>query len=252
MLLERRLVSVDPGLLSDTGSRHRSRLHDWREAILCVEGLLDMESAEGFLLLETGLANGQFQCIATGTPAGYRRFARRFAGLASRFELVELAPHSPAESIEILSSLKERYEKFHNVAIEESAIPAAVYISGRVLPQRSLPDRALDLLDDAGAHAKLHGGQTVTAAEIAEAAAERASIPVAALQQILELRKPAELEVAVQELAARLPPDQQAWLPYLAAYLAGSPASAAEELVQGIQAATAKLHPPEGDIPGQP
>ncbi|HTX38755.1 MAG TPA: Clp protease N-terminal domain-containing protein [Bryobacteraceae bacterium] len=215
MLLERRLVSVDAGLLSDTNSRHRARLHGWRKAILCVEGLLDMESAEGFLRLEPGLASGLFQCIATGTPAGYRRFAGRFAGLASRFELVELAPHSSAESIEILTSLRERYEKFHNVTIEKSAIPAAVYISGRVLPQRSLPDRALDLLDDAGAHAKLHGGQKVTAAEIAEAAAERAGIPVAALKQILELHKPAELEVAVRELANRLPPDQHAWLPYL-------------------------------------
>jgi ATP-dependent Clp protease ATP-binding subunit ClpC len=251
--LDRRLLSIDAAWLGGIGTRHQVRRLERRsDAIVCVEGLLDMESAEGFLYFEPGLGGSQCQCIATGTPAGFRRFAKRFAGLARRFAVVEVAPNTPDEATEVLRGLRERYEKFHNVAIEEGAIPAAVFLSGRVLPTRFLPDRALDLLDDAGARARLRGGSTVTAAEIAESAAERAGVPVAALERMVEVRKPVELELVVRELAGRLPEDQHAWLPFLAAFLAGAPAEAAERLVEGIRSAEAMLRPPtEGGTRGQ-
>jgi ATP-dependent Clp protease ATP-binding subunit ClpC len=241
LLAERRLVSMDAGLAS-FGIRHPARLLERKpdsNSILCIEGLLDMKPADVYPWLEPNVGTGGLQCIATGTPAAFRRFASRFGGLTRRFELLELPPNTPAEAIDILRGLKERYEKFHGVTIEDDAIPAAVRISGRALPQRYLPDRALDLLDDAGARTKLRGGSQVTAAGIAEAAAERAGMPLEALQRALELHKPLELEVVARELAARLPPDQHAWLPYLAAYLAGCSPEAAEELVRGIQAAIA-------------
>ncbi|MGO9259254.1 MAG: Clp protease N-terminal domain-containing protein [Bryobacteraceae bacterium] len=259
VLSSRRLVSVDaawlePAVLGRIGDRQETvkasleaalrqlqRPESHRDTILCIEGLLDMESAVVLTVLEPGRGTSELQCIATGTPAGFRRFAAAFEGLARRFELVELAPATPVEAVAILQGLKERYEKFHGVSFADDAIPAAVSISGRTLPQRYLPDRALDLLDDAGARAKLRGQPTVTAAGIAEAAAERAGMPLGALNRVLELHKPLEFELVARELAARLPADQHAWLPFLAAYLAGCSPAAAEELAQGIREAKAQL-----------
>jgi ATP-dependent Clp protease ATP-binding subunit ClpC len=259
MLSNRRLVSVDAiwlgGAAAVLGITRRQttkatleavlgqfrHLESHRDTILCIEGLLDLEPAVVLTVLEPGRGAGESQCIATGTPAGFRRFAAAFEGLARRFELVELAPSTPDEAVAILQGLKERYEKFHGVSFADDAIPAAVFISGRVLPQRYLPDRALDLLDDAGARAKLRGQPTVTAAGIAEAAADRAGVPMEALDRLTDLRKPQEFARLVEELATCLPAHQQGWLPFLAAYLAGCSPAAAEKLAQGIREAKAQL-----------
>jgi ATP-dependent Clp protease ATP-binding subunit ClpC len=79
--------------------------------------------------------------------------------LVRHFEVVEIAPASEEEAIRVLTALKPKYEDFHGVVFGDGVIEAAVFASGRFLPHRRLPDRALDLLDDAGARVNVRRGQ---------------------------------------------------------------------------------------------
>jgi len=245
----RRLVSIDAAWLrwidwSEPGTapvaRYRARrLEGHGGALLAIEGLLDRGSVASLHFLEPSLTSRELQCIATGSPAGFRRFARRFAGLARRFELVELAEPTPDEAVAILQAHAERYAKYHGVSIGEAAIPAAVFASGRFLPHRRLPDRAFDLLDEACARVKLAAQATgkaeVAAEDIAAAAAERCGVPVEAVERALALHKPFEVQAAAREIVSRLPPDQHSWAPLLTAWLAACSPAEAEALAQAIR-----------------
>ncbi|MDR3699162.1 MAG: Clp protease N-terminal domain-containing protein [Candidatus Sulfopaludibacter sp.] len=147
----RRVLLIEAALLD--GSRDLCE----GSVILCVEGLFDLppkDVARAVLTLEGQARRSDARLIATGTPEGFRRLAEP---LVRPFALVELWPPSEAETIRILTGLKERYEKFHAVAVREDAIRASVLLSRRFLSRRLLPDRALDLLDDACAAAHLKG-----------------------------------------------------------------------------------------------
>lgn len=139
-----------PNLTADSG------------AILFVHGLFDIASAgyswgvlEATRILEPLLARSGRRCIATGTPAGYRETVAKAALLADHFEMVPVLPPSESEAIEILRGVKDQYEKHHDVIIGDETIEAAVLASGRFLRHRFLPDRALDLLDEAAAQVSL-------------------------------------------------------------------------------------------------
>ena len=100
------------------------------------------------------LANGM-QCIATGTPFGLRMTVERAESLARHFEVVPVLPPDEEEAIRMVSGVKEQYEKFHGVVITKEAIETAVSASHWFLRHRHLPDRAIDLIDDAAARVKL-------------------------------------------------------------------------------------------------
>ena len=105
--------------------------------------------------LEPHLAHGGLQCIATGTLFGLRLTLERAEVLAGHFEVVSVLPPSEEEAISILSGIKQQYEKFHDVVITDEAVAAAVSASRWFLRHRHLPDRAIDLLDEAAARVKL-------------------------------------------------------------------------------------------------
>lgn len=128
--------------------------------ILCIDGLLDLAASPGWGAIEAThvlevLSRSGIQCIATGTPAGLRRAVENAGVLVRHFEVVEIAPATEEEAVRILAGLKQRYEKFHGVVFGDGVIEAAVFASGRFLAHRHLPDRALDLIDEAGARAKV-------------------------------------------------------------------------------------------------
>jgi ATP-dependent Clp protease ATP-binding subunit ClpC len=130
--------------------------------ILCVEGLFDLAATgsgwgvtEAIHLLEPRLLRGELQCIATGTPRGLRHTQERGGILARHFEVVEVLPPGPDEAIGILETAKAQLEKFHGVTISADAVEAAIVGSGRFLVERHLPERAIDLLDEASAKARL-------------------------------------------------------------------------------------------------
>ena len=134
--------------------------------ILCVEGLFDLPPKDAIRTVRTLDAQARrhdARIIATGTLEGFRRLD---GPLVRQFEAVEVWPPSEAETIGILAAWKERYEKFHAVAVRDDAMHAAVVLSRRFLSRRVLPDRALDLLDDACAAARLKSKQEVGAEDV--------------------------------------------------------------------------------------
>ena len=141
--------------------------------ILCIEGLLDLAATpsgwgalEAAHSLESYLLRADFQCVATGSPRGFQQTVDGVASLARHFEAVAVLPPDEAEAIRILLGIKGRYEKFHDVLITDGAIEAAVRASGLFLAHRFLADRAIDLIDEAGARARVR--REMEPAEIVE------------------------------------------------------------------------------------
>src|SRR5207237_501866 len=121
--------------------------------------LVGAGSAEGSLdaanILKPALSRGEIQCIGATTPAEYRKSIEKDRSLERRFQAVKVPPPSEDQAIEILKGVRERYESFHQVRYSEDALEAAVLQSSRYIPDRFLPDKAIDVIDEAGARVKL-------------------------------------------------------------------------------------------------
>jgi ATP-dependent Clp protease ATP-binding subunit ClpC len=125
------------------------------------EGAIDASN-----VLKPALARGEIQCIGATTPAEYRKSIEKDRSLERRFQAVKVPPPNEEDAIKILYGIKERYEKFHAVAYTDEAIENAVHASTRFIPDRFLPDKAIDLIDEAGARVKLR--QTTLPSEVAD------------------------------------------------------------------------------------
>src|SRR3977135_914248 len=127
-------------------------------------------SAEGSLdaanILKPALSRGEIQCIGATTPGEYRKSIEKDRSLERRFQSVKVPPPNEVDATKILFGIKERYEKFHAVTYTDDAITFAVSHSNRYIPDRFLPDKAIDLIDEAGARVKLR--QTLLPEEITE------------------------------------------------------------------------------------
>ncbi len=114
-----------------------------------VEGSLDASN-----MMKPALARGELRCIGATTVEEYRKYIEKDKALARRFQTVYVKEPSEEESINILRGLKERYEKHHNVKIEDEALVAAVKLSSHYITDRFLPDKAIDLIDEAASRVK--------------------------------------------------------------------------------------------------
>ena len=108
-------------------------------------------------ILKPALARGQVQCIGATTLDEYRENIETDGALTRRFQEVFVDPPSIEDSVEILNRIKDNYENYHNVSYTDGAIEACVLLSDRYLTQRELPDKAIDLMDEAGAKVHLSG-----------------------------------------------------------------------------------------------
>lgn len=121
--------------------------------------LVGAGSAEGTLdaanILKPALSRGEIQVVGATTPNEYRKSIEKDRALERRFQAVKVAPPSEDEAIQIISGIVERYEAFHQIRYSKEAVEAAVYQSNRYITDRFLPDKAIDVLDEAGARAKL-------------------------------------------------------------------------------------------------
>ncbi len=171
-LADKRILALDISLIV-AGTKYRGQFEERLKAIMkeLVENpsiivfidelhtLVGAGSAEGSLdaanILKPALSRGEIRCIGATTPAEYRKYIEKDRSLERRFQAVKVDPPSESEAIQILSGIKERYETFHHVAYTREALEAAVYQSSRYITDRFLPDKAIDLLDEAGARAKL-------------------------------------------------------------------------------------------------
>ncbi len=116
-------------------------------------------SAEGSLdaanILKPALSRGEIQCIGATTPSEFRKTIAKDRALERRFQAINVVPPSEEETLKIIEGLVERYEVFHQVRYTREALEAAVYLSNRYITERFLPDKAIDVLDEAGSRAKL-------------------------------------------------------------------------------------------------
>src|SRR5438046_1080406 len=114
------------------------------------EGAIDASN-----VLKPALARGEIQCIGATTLDEYRKYIEKDAALARRFQEIIVNPPSKGETIEILKGLRDRYEAHHRVQIKDEALSSAVDLSDRYISGRCLPDKAIDVIDEAGARVRL-------------------------------------------------------------------------------------------------
>jgi ATP-dependent Clp protease ATP-binding subunit ClpC len=171
-LENKRILSLDLSLIV-AGTKYRGQFEERLKQIMreLVENpqyivfidelhtLVGAGSAEGSLdaanILKPALSRGEIQCIGATTPAEFRKSIEKDRSLERRFQAVKVPPPSEAEAVEILAGVRERYESFHQVRYTNEALAAAVYQSHRYIPDRFLPDKAIDVIDEAGARVKL-------------------------------------------------------------------------------------------------
>src|SRR5256712_12921666 len=171
-LENKRILSLDLSLIV-AGTKYRGQFEERLKQIMreLVENpqyivfidelhtLVGAGSAEGSLdaanILKPALSRGEIQCIGATTPAEFRKSIEKDRSLKRRFQAVKVPPPSESEAVQILDGVRERYETFHQVRYTPDALEAAVYQSSRYIPDRFLPDKAIDVIDEAGARVKL-------------------------------------------------------------------------------------------------
>ncbi len=182
-LADKRILGLDLSLIV-AGTKYRGQFEERLKTIMKelmenqnviifideLHTLVGAGSAEGSLdaanILKPALSRGEIQCIGATTPAEYRKSIEKDRSLERRFQAVKVPPPSEADAIKILYGIKDRYEKFHAVTYTDEALEVSVYHSSRYIPDRHLPDKAIDLIDEAGARVKLR--QTTLPEELAD------------------------------------------------------------------------------------
>jgi len=144
-------------------------------------GTLDASS-----LLKPALANGEINCIGSTTYKDYRNVIEKDHGLSRRFQKIDVDEPSVADTIKILKGLKQYYEKFHGVRYANTAIQVAAELSDKHITDRYLPDKAIDVLDEAGANVKLRskksGTPRVNPKDVEEVVSHIAKVPTKTVQ----------------------------------------------------------------------
>jgi ATP-dependent Clp protease ATP-binding subunit ClpC len=171
-LINKRILSLDLSLIV-AGTKYRGQFEERLKQIMRelaenpqyivfideLHTIIGAGSAEGSLdaanILKPALSRSEIQCIGATTPAEFRKSIERDRSLERRFQSVKVPPPTEEEAVEILHGVCSRYEEFHQVRYSDDAITSAVYQTSRYIPDRFLPDKAIDVLDEAGARVKL-------------------------------------------------------------------------------------------------
>jgi ATP-dependent Clp protease ATP-binding subunit ClpC len=181
ILAEKRVVSLDIGLLV-AGTKYRGEFEERLKKIMDeirsagnvvlvideVHTLIGAGAAEGAIdaanILKPALARGELQCIGATTLDEYRKHIERDAALERRFQPIMVGEPSVTETIEILFGLRDRYEQHHKLKISDAALDAAAKLADQYISDRFLPDKAIDLIDEAASRVRLINSQLPPAA----------------------------------------------------------------------------------------
>ena len=181
-LEDKRVVALDIGLLI-AGTKYRGEFEERLKKIMDevrtanniilvideVHTLIGAGAAEGAIdaanILKPALSRGELQCIGATTLEEYRKHIEKDAALERRFQPVMVGEPSVEETIEILYGLRERYEKHHKLIISDEALRAAAKFADQYIADRFLPDKAIDLIDEAGSRVRLMNSQLPAAAK---------------------------------------------------------------------------------------
>jgi ATP-dependent Clp protease ATP-binding subunit ClpC len=171
-LYNKRILALDLSAVV-AGTKYRGQFEERLKAILKelrenddvilfideLHTLIGAGSAEGSLdaagILKPALSRGEIKCIGAATPKEYRKFIEKDRALERRFQGIKVPPPTEGETLNILMGVKGRYESYHSVSYNDEAIKSAVYLSNRYITDRFLPDKAIDVVDEAGARVKL-------------------------------------------------------------------------------------------------
>ena len=220
-VLGKRVVSLDlSGIVA--GSKYRGEFEERIKKVLAevakagnvllfideIHTIIGAGGAEGAIdasnILKPALARGEVQVIGATTIEEYRKYIEKDAALERRFQPVVVEEPTEEEAISILKGLRSQYESHHNVKITDEAVEAAVRLSARYINDRFLPDKAIDLMDEAAAKVRLHvGGDPREAAELRREIAESQET----LEQALsggDLEAAREAQTKRQELEEKL------------------------------------------------
>lgn len=129
-------------------------------------------------ILKPALARGEIQCIGATTLDEFRKIVEKDGALDRRFQKVVVEPASVRQTLSILERMCPRYEQYHGVSYSEDALEACVGMSARYVTERCLPDKALDIMDEAGSMVRLRGGRNVRREDVAEVVSKMTGIPV--------------------------------------------------------------------------
>jgi len=172
LLMNRRIVVLDLAMMV-AGTKYRGQFEERIKALMNevrrtkntilfideLHTLVGAGGAEGAIdaanVLKPSLSRGEIQIIGATTLDEYRKYIEKDSALERRFQIVMVDPTSSPETVEILKGLRERYEKHHHVKITDDALQAAVELSERYITGRCLPDKAIDVIDEAGARVHL-------------------------------------------------------------------------------------------------
>jgi ATP-dependent Clp protease ATP-binding subunit ClpC len=172
LLMERRIVVLDLAMMV-AGTKYRGQFEERIKAVMNevrrakntilfideLHTLVGAGGAEGAIdasnVLKPALSRGEIQCIGATTLDEYRKYIEKDSALDRRFQVVMVEPSTKAETVEILKGLRDRYEQHHHVQITDDAVEEAVELSSRYITGRCLPDKAIDVIDEAGARVHL-------------------------------------------------------------------------------------------------
>jgi len=172
LLCDRRIVVLDLAMMV-AGTKYRGQFEERIKAVMNevrrakntilfideLHTLVGAGGAEGAIdasnVLKPALARGEIQCIGATTLDEYRKYIEKDSALDRRFQVVMVEPSTKPETVEILKGLRDRYETHHRVQITDDALQAAVELSSRYITGRCLPDKAIDVIDEAGARVRL-------------------------------------------------------------------------------------------------
>jgi len=171
-LAQRKILALDLSLIV-AGTKYRGQFEERLKGILTelkdnpdvivfideIHSLIGAGSAEGSLdaanILKPALSRGDISCIGATTLKEYRKYIEKDRSLLRRFQSIQIEPPTDEETLNILRGVKERYEAFHRVRYSDDGLKAAIYQSTRYIPDRQQPDKAIDVIDEAGAKVKL-------------------------------------------------------------------------------------------------
>ncbi|MCQ6276477.1 ATP-dependent protease ATP-binding subunit ClpC [Bacillus sp. V3B] len=228
ILRNKRVMTLDMGTVV-AGTKYRGEFEDRLKKVMDeirqagniilfideLHTLIGAGGAEGAIdasnILKPSLARGELQCIGATTLDEYRKYIEKDAALERRFQPIRVDEPTAEESVQILKGLRDRYEAHHRVSITDEAIDAAVKLSDRYISDRFLPDKAIDLIDEAGSKVRLRSYTTPPNLKELEVKLEDVRKEKDSAVQSQEFEKAASLRDSEQRLREQLEETKKVW-----------------------------------------